>query len=85
MGAMATLIAQLVIIPRMKLSIRSLMVYGAIILGMSSLFMELLASRLRQDQTLPPSFAVVADSRHCAAQRMRGFHKVRAQRLSRRP
>ena len=39
MGAMATLIAQLVIIPRMKLSIRSLMVYGALILGLSSLFM----------------------------------------------
>jgi MFS family permease len=39
MGAMATLIAQLVIIPRMKLSIRSLMIYGALILGISSLFM----------------------------------------------
>jgi MFS family permease len=39
MGAMATLISQLVIIPRMKLSIRALMVYGAIILGLSSLFM----------------------------------------------
>ena len=39
MGAMATLIAQLVIIPRMKLSIRSLMVFGALILGLSALFM----------------------------------------------
>jgi MFS family permease len=39
MGAMATLISQLVLIPRMKLPIRSLMVYGAILLAMSSLFM----------------------------------------------
>lgn len=39
MGAMATLISQLVLIPRMKLPIRSLMVYGAIMLGMASLFM----------------------------------------------
>ncbi len=39
MGAMATLISQLVLIPRMKLPIRSLMVYGAIMLAMSSLFM----------------------------------------------
>lgn len=39
MGAMATLISQLVLIPRMKLPIRSLMVYGAIMLAMASLFM----------------------------------------------
>ena len=39
MGAMATLISQLVLIPRMKLPIRSLMVYGAIMMAMSSLFM----------------------------------------------
>ena len=39
MGAMATLISQLVLTPRMKLPIRSLMVYGAIMLGMASLFM----------------------------------------------
>jgi MFS family permease len=39
MGAMATLIAQLVLIPRMKLPIRSLMVYGAAMLALASLFM----------------------------------------------
>ena len=39
MGAMATLISQLVLIPRMKLPISSLMVYGALLLGLSSLFM----------------------------------------------
>lgn len=39
MGAMATLISQLVLIPRMKLPIRSLMVYGAIMLGIASLCM----------------------------------------------
>lgn len=39
LGAMATLIAQLVLIPRMKLSVRSLMVYGAIMLALASLFM----------------------------------------------
>jgi MFS family permease len=39
MGAMATLISQLVLIPRMKLPVRSLMVYGAILLTMASLFM----------------------------------------------
>lgn len=39
MGAMATLIAQLVLIPRLRLSVRSLMVYGAIMLAMASLFM----------------------------------------------
>ena len=39
MGAMATLISQLVLIPRMKLPIRSLMVYGAIMLALASLFM----------------------------------------------
>lgn len=39
MGAMATLIAQLVLIPRMKLSSRAMMVYGAIMMAMSSLFM----------------------------------------------
>ncbi len=39
MGAMATLISQLVLIPRLKLPIRSLMIYGALILGASSLFM----------------------------------------------
>lgn len=39
MGAMATLISQLVLIPRMKLPIRSLMVYGALLLALSSLFM----------------------------------------------
>jgi MFS family permease len=38
-GAMATLIAQLVLIPRLKLPVRSLMVYGAIMLAMASLFM----------------------------------------------
>jgi MFS family permease len=38
MGAMATLISQLVLIPRLKLPIRSLMVYGAIMMAMSSLF-----------------------------------------------
>lgn len=39
MGAMATLISQLVLIPRMKLPIRALMVYGAIMMAMSSLMM----------------------------------------------
>lgn len=39
MGAMATLISQLVLIPRLKLPARSLMVYGAIMLAMASLFM----------------------------------------------
>ncbi|HEV7689891.1 MAG TPA: MFS transporter [Hyphomonadaceae bacterium] len=38
-GAMATLIAQLVIIPRFKLPVRSLMVYGAIMLALASVFM----------------------------------------------
>ena len=39
MGAMATLISQLVLIPRLKLPARSLMVYGAIMLALASLFM----------------------------------------------
>lgn len=39
MGAMATLISQLILIPRLKLPIRSLMVYGALMMAMSSLFM----------------------------------------------
>lgn len=39
MGAMATLISQLVLIPRLKLPVRSLMVYGAIMLALASLFM----------------------------------------------
>jgi MFS family permease len=39
MGAMATLIAQLVVIPRLKLTIRPLMVYGAVLLCFSSVFM----------------------------------------------
>jgi MFS family permease len=39
MGAMATLISQLVLIPRMKLPIRALMVYGALLLAVASLFM----------------------------------------------
>ncbi len=39
LGAMATLISQLVLIPRLKLSVRALMVYGAIMLAMASLFM----------------------------------------------
>ena len=39
MGAMATLISQLVLIPRMKLPIRSLMVYGAVLTAMAALFM----------------------------------------------
>jgi MFS family permease len=39
MGAMATLISQLVLIPRLKLSVRWLMVYGAIMLALASLFM----------------------------------------------
>ncbi len=39
MGAMATLISQLVLIPRLKLSVRSLMVYGAIMLALASLLM----------------------------------------------
>ncbi|HVY88890.1 MAG TPA: MFS transporter [Hyphomonadaceae bacterium] len=38
-GAMATLIAQLVIIPRFKLPVRSLMVYGAVMLALASVFM----------------------------------------------
>lgn len=38
-GAMATLIAQLVLIPRLKLPVRSLMAYGAIMLAMASIFM----------------------------------------------
>jgi MFS family permease len=38
-GAMATLIAQLVLIPRLKLPVRSLMVYGAIMLALASVFM----------------------------------------------
>jgi MFS family permease len=38
-GAMATLIAQLVLIPRLRLPVRSLMVYGAIMLLLSSVFM----------------------------------------------
>jgi MFS family permease len=39
MGAMATLISQLVLIPRLKLPIRSLMIYGAVMLALSSVFM----------------------------------------------
>ena len=39
LGAMATLISQLVLIPRLKLPVRSLMVYGAIMLAFASLFM----------------------------------------------
>lgn len=39
MGAMATLISQLVLIPRLKLPIRSLMVYGAALTAMAALFM----------------------------------------------
>jgi MFS family permease len=39
LGAMATLIAQLVIIPRMKLSVRQLMAYGSVLLAGASLFM----------------------------------------------
>ncbi len=39
LGAMATLIAQLVIIPRLKLTIRPLMVYGALLLCFASVFM----------------------------------------------
>lgn len=38
-GAMAMLIAQLVLIPRLGLPVRSLMIYGAIMLLMSSVFM----------------------------------------------
>jgi MFS family permease len=38
-GAMATLIAQLVIIPRFKLPVRSLMVYGALMMMAASVFM----------------------------------------------
>lgn len=38
-GAMATLIAQLVLIPRLKPPVRSLMVYGAIMLCVSSVMM----------------------------------------------
>lgn len=39
LGAMATLVSQLVLIPRLRLSVRSLMIYGAIMLAMASLFM----------------------------------------------
>jgi MFS family permease len=39
MGAMATLISQLVLIPRLKLPIRALMVHGSLLLAVSSLFM----------------------------------------------
>lgn len=39
LGAMATLVAQLVVIPRLKLTIRPLMVYGALLLLLASLFM----------------------------------------------
>ena len=39
MGAMATLISQLVLIPRMRLSVRALLVYGALMLAMASIFM----------------------------------------------
>ncbi len=39
MGAMATLISQLVLIPRLKLPVRSLMVYGAVMLALASLLM----------------------------------------------
>jgi MFS family permease len=39
MGAMATLISQLVLIPRMQLSVRALLVYGAIMLALASMFM----------------------------------------------
>lgn len=39
LGAMATLISQLVLVPRFKLPVRSLMVYGAIMLAFASLFM----------------------------------------------
>ncbi len=39
LGAMATLISQLVLIPRLKLPVRALMVYGAIMLAFASLFM----------------------------------------------
>jgi MFS family permease len=39
MGAMATLISQLVLIPRLKLPIRSLMVYGAALTALAALFM----------------------------------------------
>lgn len=38
-GAMATLVAQLVLIPRLRLPTRSLMIYGAIMLAMSALIM----------------------------------------------
>lgn len=38
-GAAATLISQLVLIPRLKLPIRSLMVYGAIMLALASVLM----------------------------------------------
>ncbi len=38
-GAMATLIAQLVLIPRFRPPVRSLMVYGAVMLGASSVMM----------------------------------------------
>jgi MFS family permease len=39
MGAMATLISQLVIIPRMRLTVRHLMIYGAVLLALAALFM----------------------------------------------
>lgn len=39
MGAMATLIAQLVLIPRLRMSNRALMIYGAILLALASTFM----------------------------------------------
>lgn len=38
-GAMATLVSQLVLIPRLRLPTRSLMIYGAIMLAMSALLM----------------------------------------------
>ncbi len=38
-GAMATLVAQLVLIPRLRLPTRSLMIYGAVMLAISSLMM----------------------------------------------
>lgn len=39
LGAMATLIAQLVLIPRLRLSVRALMTHGAVLLALSSLVM----------------------------------------------
>lgn len=38
-GAMATLISQLVLIPRLRLSARSLMIYGALLLALSAIFL----------------------------------------------